>query len=315
MISADINNEITEYLSVLKHLVETRSKLNLQDINVHSEQFFKKLLNMVYDYDLVNINIDKQNVETIDLGDTKNRIAIQVTANDKKKKIIDTIDAYEKYGFYNEYDKLLVIVIKDKTPRKDIISKSDFSFDMHTDVIDVNTIIRKIMSIDSIQKLTDIRNLLYDELVSKYYKSKPTKPSEITTFLNLIEILSDESNHQTFSSESDPDPEYKIENRFEGYASYLKSQYVELSIDYQYALNLTESNGDITSVQIRKIGNYLKDSSDKILTKSQNDPKEALEQLCNFFKDILEQENKMFDERAIKFYLLHQLIKCNVFPN
>jgi len=307
---------IISHLAVLKAEVELKSKVNLQDINVHAEQFYKILLNDIFGYNLENINIDEQNVAVIDLADKVGKIAIQVTSNNSKKKISETLQAFKDKKLYEQYDVLKILVIKDKTTRNDIISDANFTFDMDKDVIDINTITSRIMGIDDLEKLEKIDKWLSDELVQKHYAARTkSKPNEAKTFIALIDILSDDKNHQTITAEDEPDPEYKIENRFKDYAPFLKNLYAELYIDYGYALGLVESNTDISVVKIRKIGTYLRDISTKHLYSSENNPQLALENLCEYFKDFFVKENLEYDEMAIKFYLIHQLINCNVFPN
>jgi hypothetical protein len=307
---------IISHFAVLTVEVTFRSKVNLQDINVHAEQFYKILLNQIFDYELENINIVDQNVAVIDLADKKNKIAIQVTSNNSKKKIKETVDAFIIKKLYKEYRDLKVLVIKQKTKRAGIIKDEFFSFDMDKDVLDVEYLIKNISDIDDIDQLEKIEKWLSDELVQKYYKSRrESKPNEVQTFLGLVDILSNEDNHKIFEPEDEPDPEYKIESRFKEYATYLKGLYLELYIDYAYALNIAEMNSDISSVKIRKIGIYLKDISTKYLKSSNNNPEEALDNLCEFFRSFFVNENLSFDEMAIKFYLIHQLIRCNIFPN
>lgn len=309
-----IINKIAEYLAILKHLIVLRSSVNLLDLNIHSEQFFKILLNKIYGYSLENINIEQQNAAVIDLGDKKNKIAIQVTSNDSLAKIKSTVDAFEEKELFKIYDSLKILIIRDKTSREGEINTGNFSFDKNTDVLDINDLFNYIVSgIDNLEKLHEIRNWLETELFEKY-KSK-NKSNEVETFLKLISFISDENNYGEFKTESEPDPEYKIEQRFKAYAPELKSRYVELAVEYRYALSVTENGMEISSVKIRRIGNYLKEVSKKYLKSSNDDPEEALDNLCGYFKGFFTAENTNFDELAIKFYLIHQLIQCNVFPN
>tara|TARA_R100000365_G_C2739140_1_gene68001 strand:+ start:629 stop:1039 length:411 start_codon:yes stop_codon:yes gene_type:complete len=64
----DLINNITRYLTILKTEVEMRNALNLQDINVHAETFFRLLLNLLLELDLKNINIVDRSATAIDLG-------------------------------------------------------------------------------------------------------------------------------------------------------------------------------------------------------------------------------------------------------
>lgn len=307
-------NKITEHLSLLTNLVKIRSSVNLQDINIHAEQFFKILLNKIYGYSLLNINIEKRNAAVIDLGDRINKLAIQVTSNDSLEKIKSTVNAFDEKKLFEEYDSLKILIIKNKTQREGEIQTDNFTFNKKTDVIDIDDLTNYIVSgIDDLDRLEDIQNFLETELFEKYRSNN--KPNEVATFLKLISFISDENNCVEFENESEPDPSFKIENRFKEYAPYLKNLYAELAIEYMHALSITENGLEISSVSIRRIGKYLKDISRKHLQSSNNDPEEALNNLCDYFKNFFLAEKISFDELAIKFYLLHQLIQCNVFPN
>lgn len=312
----DSINSIVRHLSVLKEEVELRSKVNLQDINVHAEQFYKILLNMVFSYELENINIVEQNAAVIDLGDSKNKIAIQVTSNNSKDKITETVKAFNTKELFKKYDRLLILVIKDKIKRTDTINNDNFNFDMDSDVIDVPFLIRNIQNIEDLDLLNKINDWLWKELVQKHYDSrKESKANEVNTFITMIDIISNEENHRVFELENEPDPEYKIETRFKEYAPFLKKQYVDLFTDYGYELGQAEKDSDITTVKIRKVALYLKDVSNRHLLSSDNNPQSALDNLCSFFADFFKRDGLGYDEMAIKFYLIHQMINCNVFPN
>ena len=82
-----------------------------------------------------------------------------------------------------------------------------------------------------------------------------------------------------------------------------------------YQIPLFEASKSIDSVTSLKISNYLKDESDINLTKENNNPKLALHSLVELFYGKLSSNGFKFDKQAIKFYLLDELIKCNVFPN
>jgi hypothetical protein len=312
----DVINEIIRHLAVLKEEVALRSKVNLQDINVHAEQFYKILLNNVFGYELKNINIVDQNAAVIDLGDKENRIAIQVTSNNSKKKLLETVSAFNAKDLFKQYDRLIILVIKDKIKRDGAVSTVDFSFDLDRDVMDVAQLTRHIQGIDELDILNNINSWLYNELVKKHYDSrKESKPTEVETLLRMIDILGNEENHKAFELEEEPDPEYKIEDRFKDYSSFLKMLYSELLLDYGHALSTVESSGDVSSVKIRRVGIYLKDVSNRYLISAKNDPQSALDNLTEYFSSFFKKDGLCYDEMAIKFYLIHQIIKCNVFPN
>lgn len=90
---------------------------------------------------------------------------------------------------------------------------------------------------------------------------------------------------------------------------------MELLGIYGSALVQIESIRGIDEGEEIIIRMYLQDLSIKYLEEAQDDPMEALNKLVNFFEIKLGKNGKKYDKAAIKFYLINELIKCNVFPN
>ena len=97
-------NFIEKNLEILADRIKTRGKLNILDLNIHSEPFYRDLLNLVYDLNLESTNANIANAEAIDLIDRDNKILVQVSATRTKDKIESTlekeiIETYAKQGF------------------------------------------------------------------------------------------------------------------------------------------------------------------------------------------------------------------------
>ena len=94
---------IEEKLNMLANRVALRSSLNLLELNIHSENFFAGLCNIVYDLELENLNFSNQNIEGIDLIDYKNKVVVQVSSTCTKAKIEDSLskDIYATYQNYS----------------------------------------------------------------------------------------------------------------------------------------------------------------------------------------------------------------------
>ena len=60
---------------------------------------------------------------------------------------------------------------------------------------------------------------------------------------------------------------------------------------------------------------YLQDLSVGYLDDANDDPIEALNNMVSFFYAKLRRNGKKYDLAAIRFYLINEMIKCNVFPN
>ena len=76
---------IEERLTTLSVRVRRNSSLNLQNLNIHCENFYAQLFNLIFGYNFRNLNEYNQNIESVDLIDETNHILAQVSAGDKKK--------------------------------------------------------------------------------------------------------------------------------------------------------------------------------------------------------------------------------------
>ena len=74
-------------MSVLESYIRLSNKINMYDINIVSENFFCNLLNVLYDYKLINKNREERNAAGFDLISRENRIIIQVTRTCTPTKI------------------------------------------------------------------------------------------------------------------------------------------------------------------------------------------------------------------------------------
>ena len=152
-------NYIEEKLNILAYRIETRGKINILDINIHSETFFADLCNIVFGLNLVNLNSFVQNTEGIDLIDTKNKVVVQVSATCTKTKIEYSLSK-EIYKKYNGYDYKFISISKNASDTlKQTIFQNPYTMNFNPlqDIWDVVGILRKVSS-DSIDK----QRVLYD---------------------------------------------------------------------------------------------------------------------------------------------------------
>lgn len=141
---------ITSQLAIIKSKVELCSSLNLLNINVHMESFMCGLLNLVYSYNLINLNNAQANYTAIDLGDRDKRIAIQVTSNTKSTKILHTIEGFVDKGYDKDFDRLIVLIIGlKKNYRSNFVTKNGFCISKDTDIIDFRDLLSKINGMDT----------------------------------------------------------------------------------------------------------------------------------------------------------------------
>jgi hypothetical protein len=91
MTRQDCFNAIEARLSLLVTRIELRGGLNLLDLHVHSENFYPGLLNLIFGWNLVNLNVVIQNAPAIDLVDKKLGLVVQISATGTKQKINSTL--------------------------------------------------------------------------------------------------------------------------------------------------------------------------------------------------------------------------------
>ncbi len=314
-----INNEIYiksigTALALLSKEVEILTCVNFYDINVMAEDFYAQLLNKIYGYNLCNLNAYKKNAPAIDLGDKKKRLSFQVTSDNDSDKIKETIRKFIEHNQYLTYDRLVVLIL---TKKKNYSTKFDtqniFSFDKEKDIIDYTDLIKDI-KLKGTTALRDISQFLEDELVGNLQQTKTTQPSEVETIIDLIEYIT-KNREKKKKRDTVVDPEYKIEKRFKEFADRIKGNYITLYTLYGEALNMVNTMLEIDEAQDIITVMYLQDISIKKLDEASNDPIKALENLVNYFEGKLSENGKKYDRGAIKFYLVNELIKCNVFPN
>ncbi len=83
---------ISNNLAVLQNSIDFRTKSNLHDLGIIAEDFVRDLLNIIFGFQLENLNSMNYNQAGIDLGDYTNKIAIQITSTTSRQKIKTTID-------------------------------------------------------------------------------------------------------------------------------------------------------------------------------------------------------------------------------
>ena len=148
--------EIVDNLTAIRADVEQRARLGLTDLNKFAEDFFKFILNKTFGYNLVNLNTERSNEPSLDLGDQKKGIAFQVTSKANKEKIESTYNkitpeqrqTYEKIRFF-------VVGWKQSSVSLDETLRDAFKFDLRTTVVDVNDLLMAVVPLE-IDQLRDL---------------------------------------------------------------------------------------------------------------------------------------------------------------
>jgi hypothetical protein len=157
---------IQERLATLSTMIVTSGKLNLQDLNVHSETFFADLLNQIFDWKLANLNTDKPNVEGIDLVDEGNTLLAQVSSTCTKQKIENSLEK-ELLKSYNGYTFKFVSIARDASGlrKQSYQNPSPLAFAPPKDIIDLSTMLFKVKAME-ITKQKQLYDFIRAELSS-----------------------------------------------------------------------------------------------------------------------------------------------------
>lgn len=168
-----IMDEIVRELNLIKFNINSFSKLNIYDLNIYSENFFCKLLNIVFDLDLINLNIVDMNMPAIDLGDIEKKICYQITSTNDSSKINNTIEKFEKYELYENYEKLYILILSDKKDyNSNFKSNGKYTFE-NKNILDINDLIKIISSKDE-EKKSRVYELINQSII-KVLSSNPNQ--------------------------------------------------------------------------------------------------------------------------------------------
>lgn len=158
MNSARYFDYIEEKLNLLAQRINTRGKLNILNLHVHSENFYLHFLNKLYGWNLDNLNNKLQNVEAIDLVDHSNKYIVQVSATNTKEKIESALKK-EIIKRHSDYTFKFISISKDADDlrTKKFSNPHGVAFEPANDIFDVRSILKKILSLNP-----DMQGEIYD---------------------------------------------------------------------------------------------------------------------------------------------------------
>ncbi|MBR5717259.1 MAG: SMEK domain-containing protein [Bacteroidales bacterium] len=182
-------NYIEEHLFVLAHRVETRGKLNILDLHLHSENFYRDFLNLLYGWKLENLNRVNQNVEAIDLIDKTNKIIIQVSSTNTKQKVESALQKESMANYIGWSFKFISIARPATNLRQNTFSNPHgLNFLPVNDIFDIDSLVREVfgLTIDKLQEIeTFIRKELGNDATSMVIESDLTR---IITMLAQVDF-------------------------------------------------------------------------------------------------------------------------------
>jgi hypothetical protein len=166
--------EIADSLGAIKSSCEHRGLLHLFDNNTVAQHFFCRLLNAVYGLELVVLDNLEDNFPAVDLGDTKKRIAYQVTTQKVSEKVTSTLEKFKKHRLYEKFDVLKILVVGDRQQTYGAVEiPSDLTFSTTDDILDVADLLKHINTLDTV-RLEAVQIILVEEFTSPLKRSPAT---------------------------------------------------------------------------------------------------------------------------------------------
>ncbi|MGY4786792.1 SMEK domain-containing protein [Bacillus sp. OHL2] len=148
-------NLFSEHLIFFNRKIELLGKLNLNDLAVHSENFFFHFFNLLFGLDLTNANFEKSNHEAIDLIDKSNKLIIQVSATCTKQKIENTLKKEILKRYSLEDYRIQFIFIGKENPRiksNKFDNPNKIKFDPVKDIFLTKDLVERFMSLSPIEQ-------------------------------------------------------------------------------------------------------------------------------------------------------------------
>lgn len=239
--------DIVTLINNFKSEVQIFSALGLTNINKHSENFLKRILNLTYNLELENLNKGKSNFPGLDLGDTSDGIAFQITASKKSEKIDDTLTVCLKFKHYESFQTIKVFILTSKQNSYSIKTTTEphFSFLPENNIIDFNDLLKDIEHLDA-QRMKAMKDFLNSELQPVIDSIKNNAKEEKKLLLDVSKSkLSNYSHWQTkvtIKTENISSPEiYTKLNSFLSSAA-LKNNYLPI---FNNALRTINSHKEV----------------------------------------------------------------------
>lgn len=186
----NLTRQIAERLSTLGRFVGLNTATGSTDFNSGAENFFCSLLNAIYKYELVNLNLEKMNFPAIDLGDKSRGVCFQITSDGSGSKLRDTLAKFERHNLDKDYSRIILLVISDsnapkvttKIPNIDIETWCLANLARDVSVLDINTLehIEKIFAARLISSIRENPSILDSFNVSV------AKIGECDAFINSL---------------------------------------------------------------------------------------------------------------------------------
>ncbi len=305
-------NYIEENLNTLSVRIDQRGKQNILDLHLHSENFFQHFMNILFDWNLENMNAIKQNAEAIDLIDKNNKIIAQVSATATKKKVESALS--KDISIYSGHTFKFISISKaaGNLRKQSYKYPNKLPFDPQTDIYDMAGLLAKVKNLD-----IERQKALF-ELVKKEFGREPDVKRIDSNLARIINIMAQEDwdsevgNYQVIDFEIDHKIEYNnlsggriIIEEYALFSSRIKKIYNEFS----RAAN-NKSNSVLASMKKIYAANKAAKSDDALFFHIIDQVMERVQSSRNYNPIPFEEL-----EQCAGILVVDAFMKCKVFKN
>jgi len=178
-------NFIEEKLSFLAYRSEVRGSLNILDLNIHAEIFYRDFLNLLFGWNLEKT--ENHNEAGIDLVDITNRIVVSISATATKPKIESSLNKINPNYKYYAFKFISISKDVNKLKTQSYSNPNKLSFSPAEDIYDIHALIKLIfeMKIDNLQEFFEYMKTVFEN---------EANPEKLRPVGRLISYLHDSSN-------------------------------------------------------------------------------------------------------------------------
>jgi hypothetical protein len=199
-------NGIELRLSWLVTSIGQRGKLNILDLNIISENFFAHFLNLLYNWNLSNMNTVIQNETAFDLIDNENKIIVQVSSDSSKRKINSSLSKNNllQYTGYN-FKFIGITGNTQKLRLNTYLNPHNLQFNPQIDIYDMTSILKTINGMKNVEKIEEVFDFIRKEIKIPISQEKVE-----TNIAAIIEIVSKTNLEEYYRPETIP---FEIEKK------------------------------------------------------------------------------------------------------
>jgi hypothetical protein len=190
MIQSLIQN-LQQDIAILQHYTKQRQSTGFHDMETLIESIVKKFLNLTENLNLTRLELIKVNFPAIDLADDAAKVAVQVTTNAVRKKILKTIKTFESFDLDKRYSRLIVLGFC--SSEKIALSKNGY------EIKDISDLVKTLVDIGNEEHIESIGQTI--RMHNDYTRVHPY--SDIDCLNILINTLDRNAIKHRMSSEGD----------------------------------------------------------------------------------------------------------------